>query len=49
MREHLVVYSQLEGLALLQDVDSIAVQGERVLEGRVGRQFALEHGLSIHY
>jgi hypothetical protein len=47
MGEHFVIDSQLEGLALLNEIQREAVEVERILEGHISWEFVLEEDLAI--
>lgn len=47
MGEDLVIDAEFEGLALLEDVEGVAVEGEGVLEGNVGGEFVFEEGPAV--
>lgn len=48
MREHLVIDPELKTLALLDDVQREAVEGEGILEGDVGWKLVLEEDLAVY-
>ncbi len=47
MRKDFVVYSEFEGFSLLDYIEGVTIQSERVLERSVGREFVIEQDFAI--